>query len=199
MRKKTGIVMQAKIFNVVAAACVCIAGIIILLTYNNNGAANYLKWGLGALCIFLGGAKLLGYFSNDLYRLAFQFDLTFGIFISFVGILIFVAPDNEVIKILPHIFSIYVILDGSLKFQIAIDARRFGMSKWLIILFTSIIICLAGAAAEIGVYLPIGDPASPVTLLGIALIADGLENCFVTAYTVRVGAKNKKLEDKFDL
>ena len=92
-----------------------------------------------------------------------------------------------------------MILDGSLKFQIAIDARRFGMSKWLIILFTSIIICLAGAAAEIGVYLPIGDPASPVTLLGIALIADGLENCFVTAYTVRVGAKNKKLEDKFDL
>ena len=55
------------------------------------------------------------------------------------------------------------------------------------------------APAEIGVYLPIGDPASPVTLLGIALIADGLENCFVTAYTVRVGAKNKKLEDKFDL
>lgn len=198
MKKKTGIVMQAKIFNFVAAACICIAGVIILLTYNKN-AESYLKWGLGALCIFLGGSKLLGYFSNDLYRLAFQFDLTFGIFITFVGILIFVAPDSEVMKILPHIFSIYVILDGSLKFQIAIDARRFGMSKWLIILFTSIIICLAGAAAEIGAYLPIGDPASPVTLLGVALIADGFENCFVTAYTVRVGAKNKKLEDKFDL
>lgn len=198
MKKKTGIVMQAKIFNFVAAACICIAGIIILLTYN-EGAETYLKWGLGALCIFLGGAKLLGYFSNDLYRLAFQFDLTFGIFMTFVGILIFVAPDNEVMNILPHIFSIYIILDGSLKFQIAIDARRFGMSKWLIILFTSIIICLAGAAAEIGIYIPVGNPANPVTLLGVALIADGFENCFVTAYTVRVGAKNKKLEDKFDL
>lgn len=198
MKQKPSIVMQAKILNVIAAACVCIAGIIILCTYN-IGAEPYLKWGLGALCIFLGAAKLFGYFSNDLYRLAFQFDLTFGIFITFVGILIFVAPDNEIMTILPHIFSIYVILDGSLKFQIAIDARRFGMSKWLVILFTSIIICLAGAAAEIGALLPIGAPANPVTLLGVALIADGCENCFVTAYTVRVRAKNKKLEDKFDL
>lgn len=199
MKKRMNIVMQAKIFNVIVGAFICIVGIILLITYNNDTAGPYLKWVLGSLCLLLGGSKLLGYFSNDLYRLAFQFDLTFGIFISFVGVLIFVVPADEIMDILPHIFSIYVILDGSLKFQIAIDARRFGMTKWLIILLTSIVICLAGAAAEIGLFRPLVGQANPMTLLGVALIADGCENCFVTAYTVRIRAKNKRLREKMDV
>ena len=36
---------------------------------------------IGIALIVFGGVKLVGYFSRDLYRLAFQFDLQFGILV----------------------------------------------------------------------------------------------------------------------
>ena len=121
--KKLNIVKEAKIINVAAAGCIFISGLIMLIIRNPH---EYQQWMLGALCILLGGAKLLGYFSNDLYRLAFQFDLTLGIF---AGVLHTcpVGSEDIVNAYLPAIFGVYVILDGALKIQIAIDAKKFGM------------------------------------------------------------------------
>ena len=48
---------------------------------------------LGAVSVLYGTIKLLGYFSNDLYRLAFQFDLAVGILSIILGMLLILRPD----------------------------------------------------------------------------------------------------------
>lgn len=193
MVKNRSIVKEAKIINIAAAGCTWLPGLLLLLI---NEPPAFQKWMFGTMCIIVAAAKLIGYFSNDLYRLAFQFDLTLGIFAGVIGVLMFVGPEG-IIGFLPTIIGIYVILDGALKLQIALDARKFGMTKWLIILITSIIICLLGISAEITLYA--GLESGTLITLAVALMADGLENCFVTAYTVRVRARKKNFSDKYNL
>lgn len=40
---------------------------------------------IGAVSLFYGVSKILGYFSHDLYNLAFQFDLALGVFTLIFG------------------------------------------------------------------------------------------------------------------
>jgi len=44
---------------------------------------------LGAVMVLFGCIKLTGYFSKDLFRLAFQYDLQFGILVWLWGLLFF--------------------------------------------------------------------------------------------------------------
>ena len=67
------------------------------------------EMGINLLCYLLGSAillfgiiKIAGYFSKDLFRLAFQFDLALGIFISIAGLLIIIHP-YTVAQIAPRI------------------------------------------------------------------------------------------------
>ena len=43
------------------------------------------------------------------------------------------------------------------------------------------------------------EPLSQFVFLAISFMVDGLVNIWITAYTVRVRAKKKKLEDRFGL
>ena len=45
---------------------------------------------VGIMLIVYGLIKILGYFSRDIYCLAFQFDLAFGVLLAAVGIIIIV-------------------------------------------------------------------------------------------------------------
>ena len=191
--KKINIVLEAKIINVAVAVLIIIAGIMLLALKNLDG---YQKWMFGGLFLVIGLSKLLGYFSNDLYRLAFQFDLSMGIFASVIGALILISPDKMKTAI-PVVLGAYVILDGALKFQTAWDAKKFGISKWLILLISSICVCLLGIGAVIG--LNEEKLFNPQLLLSIAFMALGIVNAFFTAYTVRVRAKKKNLSDKYNL
>ena len=49
---------------------------------------------MGAILLLSGIAKLFGYFSNDLYRIAFQFDLAFGILTAAAGMVILIFPQD---------------------------------------------------------------------------------------------------------
>ena len=192
-KKKTNIVLEAKIINVVAAALTTVAGIMLLVL---KEPVAYQKWMFGALFLVIGISKLIGYFSNDLYRLAFQFGLSMGIFASVIGMLILISPEKMSTAI-PVVLGAYVILDGALKIQTAWDAKKFGMSKWVILLISSVCVCLLGIGAEIG--LNEEKLFDPQLLLAVALMALGGMNAFFTAYTVRVRAKKKNITDKYDL
>ena len=45
---------------------------------------------VGCMMIGFGAVKLMGYFSRDLYRLAFQFDLAYGILLIVLGLIVLV-------------------------------------------------------------------------------------------------------------
>ena len=84
------------------------------------------------ICIAAGIIKIIGYFSKDLYRLAFQYDLAFGILRIILGI-IFCTHTAGVVNLFFTAMGILVLVDGLFRIQLAVDAREFGISQgWLL-------------------------------------------------------------------
>lgn len=191
--KKYNIVKQAKIFNLILYSFMVAVGLFLLLFNGLTVMQEVIM--IGVLCILVGSAKILGYFSNDLYRLAFQFDFASGLFLIIVGILFLFTGKMDPPAISKTV-GIYVFLDGLLKLQTAFDAKRFGIRKWMIVLLTAILVVGVGIMAMVA---PYAEQLSQFVLLAVCLMVDGLVNIWITAYTVRVRAKKKNLEERFGL
>ena len=194
MKQHNGVVKSAKIINVISAALMSLAGLLLLVIPDLETMVAQ-RIVLGTLFGLTGAAKIFGYFSNDLYRLAFQFDLAIGIFCILLTLLTELMPEYA-FGTLPIIFAVYVSLDGLLKIQTSFDARRFGMKSWLLMLITAVVLFGAGAFAVGAVLVQL---LRPNAVVGIALMVDGLENIWITASTVRIRARKKNLSGQFGL
>ena len=190
--KKYDITNQAKIINVSLAGVMLAVGVIIAVFSSLPDIV--VKILIGCLLIITGVGKVLGYFSNDIYRLAFQFDLAIGVTDAILGILTLVLAD-AVYPTLATGMGIFVILDSLLKVQTGLDALRFGMKNWLGILISSAAISLFGIGSMLAAHLilPMNIP------VGTAMAADAVQNMWITMYTVRVRARKKSFKVDFDL
>ena len=83
-----------------------------------------------------------------------------------------------------------------MKLQTAFDAKKFGIARWLVILLTAILMVGVGIVGLLASYL---EQISQLIVLDVALMLDGLVNIWITAYTVRIRAKKKNLEERFGL
>lgn len=137
---------------------------------------------LGAIMILFGCFKLVGYFSKDLFRLAFQYDLQFGIIALILGAIILLKP-SDVISLLFVAMGIVLLADSLFKIQIAVDSRKFGIGKWWVILTLAII---SGVIAVVLILRPSESARILTTLLGATLIAEGTLNLFVAITTVKI-------------
>ena len=180
-------VKQAKVIAAVTSILLFLSGMFFIII--PSAPLEWMRWFFSGACILMGFASVFGYFSNDLYRLAFQNGFAAGTFCFILGILIFISPVNFE-STLPYVVGIYVILDGMMKLQTAIDARTFGMHKWLILLITASVV---GVLGIITVFFA-ADSAHIKLIAGIALAADGAENMWDTMYTVRVKTRKHKAE-----
>lgn len=193
MMEKYDIVKQAKISNLIIYSFMTVTGLIMLIF---RGIPIHVEMiALSILCILVGGVKILGYFSNDLYRLAFQFDLAMGLFLVIIGIITLAVGNKDPLGTV-RIFGVYIFLDGLLKLQTAVDAKKFGIAQWMVILFTAILMVGVGIVGLLASYL---EQISQLILLYVSLILDGLANIWITAYTVRIRAKKKNLEERFGI
>ena len=110
----------AKIGYIVISLVLCGFGIMLIV----NPEISLAAFGVftGVCLIVFGAVKIIGYLSKDLYRLAFQYDLAFGILMIALGIMVILEPNNVIDTICVAI-GIAFLTDGLLKIQIAIDAR----------------------------------------------------------------------------
>lgn len=137
---------------------------------------------LGVVSVFYGIIRLLGYFSNDLYRLAFQFDLAVGLLTIILGGVLILHP-RDVLSNLPIVIGLILLVDSVLRLQTAIDAKHFGMGKWWLIL----VLAIGGAALGTALLLrPYDSGRVLVRLVGLTLLIDGCENLLACLYTVKV-------------
>lgn len=124
----------------------------------------------GVLCGFVfivfGCIRLIGFYSKDLYRLAFQYDFEFGILIIVFGLLFFIRPGN-LTSMTCVLLGILVLADALFKIRITLQARKFGIEVWWILLIISI------AAAVVGGILVFYFAEKLQFILGITLIAEG--------------------------
>ena len=194
MKKNSNIVKSAKVTNVISACIMVLSGALLLFLPDMERITAQ-RILLSVLFALIGSAKLLGYFCNDLYRLAFQFDFAIGIFCWIFALLIFLTPEHF-FSTMPTLLSVYGVLDALLKLQISMDARRFGMSGWVGMLCSSLFLFAVSALTIGSIY---WDWLPKTRAVGIALALDGLQNGWITAYTVRVRARKKHLTEHFGL
>ena len=175
-------IRAAKTAYIALSALLCALGLLLILkpeiSMGLTGAI------VGGVMIAFGAVKLMGYFSKDLYRLAFQFDLAFGILLIALGALILVRPVRA-LTMLCVILGIEIIADGLFKVQTALDARRFGLYTWWLILAMAVLTGLAGAAIA---QHPSESALTLTTMTGAALTAQGLMNLCVALCAVKVTA-----------
>lgn len=177
-----GIVRSAKSIHLAASSIMLLSGILLCVAKNFDNSI--VQWIAAGCCILLGLADIFGYYSNDLFRLAFQFAFAFGSYSVLFGVLLLLIPDR-LIDFLPYAVASYVILDGLQKVQIALEGRKFGLGKWFLILGTSLAVVLFG---YLSVFLSEGDSH---LWMGIAVALNGAENFWTTVYTVRLRTKTK--------
>ena len=178
--KKLDIVKQARFIHVATSLLFGLAGIFLLAWPEIISTVS--RYLIGSCFIVLGIGRVLGYFSNDLYRLAFQYDLGLGGFCAVFGVLCIVSSDS--IQIVSYAIGVYVLIDSLLKLQTAFDAKAFGMKHWFVLLISatllaafSIVLLLMKQTLQVHVFVP------------IVLILHSAEEIWNTLGTVRVRAK----------
>lgn len=182
MRKTraTGPLWAVKTGYIVISALFCVLGVVLFIM-----AERCVPWigrALGIGMVVCGAVKLGGYFSRDLFRLAFQYDLAFGILLISLGVLVLLQPDGAM-SFFCIVLGICVLTDGLFKIQIAIDAKRFGITKWWIVMVMAILTVAMG----IVLVLRPGESAAVIMLLaGIGIFVEGLLNICVSLCMVKI-------------
>lgn len=170
----------AKIGYIVMSSLFCLLGIVLLFT--PDASALWIGRLLGIGMIVFGAVKLVGYFSRDLFRLAFQYDLAFGILLMVLGIVTLSHP-GDAMSFLCVMFGIPVLADGLFKIQIAVDSRRFGIRRWWLVLVLAALTCVIGVVL---VFRPDADVWALTALMGLSLLCDGVLNLSVALCTVKI-------------
>ena len=169
---KTGYILMSLIF--------CALGLLFILRPDQSLAV--MGRVLGIAMIAFGAFKLVGYFSRDLYRLAFQYDLEFGILLVVLGIIV-LPRSEDVMGVLAAALGIAILADGLFKARIAMDSRAFGIRDWWMILVLAVITCGAGGLL---VLRPWQGARLLARLLGAALLCEGGLNLCVAVSTVKI-------------
>lgn len=171
-------VQSIKILFAVVSAVLILAGLALLIWPEISASA--LCAALGVIFVLCGVVRLAGYCANDLYRLAFQFDLAVGLLLIALGAaLIFRAPGA--MAGLPLIIGVFVLTDSALRLQTALDAKRFGLRSWPGILIFALCGGVFGALLLIR---PFGGRLL-VRAMGAALAVGGVENLLLGLCAVR--------------
>lgn len=158
----------------------CVLGVLLILFPGVSVSAVGIA--AGVMLIAFGVVKLMGYFSKDLYQLAFQFDLAFGVLLIVLGAVILVSPDRA-LTFLCIIMGIAILADGLFKLQSSLDARRFGMRIW------GLLLALAICAGVIGTLLLLHPSQSArvlMVLMGIGVLFEGILNLYFALFAVKI-------------
>ena len=182
MRKTRSILpMQAaKTGYIILSLVLCMLGVFLIARPDVSVAV--IGSFAGILLVVFGIFKLIGYFSKDLYRLAFQFDLAFGLLMLVLGIVILSKPEN-LLHFLCITAGIYITADGLMKLQTAHDAHVFGIGRWWVILAAAILTCILGIILMLR---PGAGTALIMRLFGCAVLAEGILNLLTVLMTVRI-------------
>lgn len=173
---------------IVMDVCLIIVGLLIL--FSPIKAINVLCKIFGVVLIVLGAVKLVGYFTKDIFQLAFQFDFALGIISAILGIVL-IFRTSYMVEILSVCVGIFILLDGTLKLQTAVDARKFGIEKWWLILITAILVSVVGIILMV---VPFAAQTVTAWIIGINLVLDGVLNICVVLSTVKT-IRRKRLEN----
>ena len=136
----------------------------------------------GVFLLIYGLGKLSGYFTGDLFQLAFQYDFGLGIVSLILGFVLLLRTEH-IVEFLAVCIGIFMLVDAALKIQTAIDAKKFGISKWWLILAVAFIACVCGILLLVR---PSESIRVIIVLMGISLLAEGILNLSTVITAVKI-------------
>lgn len=173
-------IQTAKLGYIIISILLCVLGIVLIAV--PDFSVRLLCWIGGLILILFGLVKIIGYCSKDLYRLAFQYDLAFGILLIALGVVL-ILRSNTMTNIICILLGICILADALLKIQISIDSKMFGIRQWWLILAMAIITGIIG-------FLLVLHPSESVQiimlLLGMALFTEGILNLVTILTAVKI-------------
>lgn len=180
----------AKIGYIVISVILCALGIMMIAV--PDFSVSLIGIICGAVLIAFGIIRLVGYFSRDLYRLAFQYDLAFGILMIALGVIMLMRPEG-LMNFICIALGLSILTDGLFKIQIAIDSKKFGIDQWWLILALAIITVAVGIAV---VAMPGGSSRILSIMIGVSLLCEGILNIstVITAVKIIKGQKPDVIE-----
>lgn len=161
---RTGYILISILFYFSGIICIAVPGI--------NGKIGAIAGGL--TLIVYGIIKITGYLSKDLYCLAFQHDFACGLFLIVLGIVVLSIGRDFGGRLLSGL-GILILLDSLLSIQTSMDAKKFGLSAWPVILASSIL------SGTLGVVLII---VNTQIIAGFSLLAEGFMRHYIVRSTV---------------
>lgn len=181
MKTRSVVPMKVAKYGYIAVSIVfCLMGIA-LIAFPSPSVQTMAAF-LGAVMIVFGAVRLVGYFSKDLFRLAFQYDLQFGILLITLGIITLLKPD-DMMNFLCISMGICILVDCLFKTRIAMDAKRFGIRQWWLTMGMAVITGIIGLLLA---FRPSAALDVIVTLLGISILSEGILNLGVAVSLVKI-------------
>mgnify|MGYP000581444474 CR=1 FL=1 len=144
----------------------------------------------GVFLLIYGLGKLSGYFTGDLFQL---YDFGLGIVSLILGFVLLLRTEH-IVEFLAVCIGIFMLVDAALKIQTAIDAKKFGISKWWLILMMAVMVAFVGALLLLA---PFETGSILVRVLGLSICIDGIMNLIVVMSTVRSIRRGR--EDVIDI
>lgn len=170
----------AKTGYIAISAIYCILGLILII--HPDFSAQVVAMLCGVALIVFGIVKIAGYFSKDLFRLAYQFDLATGILLILLGVIVMIKPDNF-LNLLCVVLGITVLIEGLFKVQVAMDSKSFGIKRWWLIMALAV---LSGIHGVLLIFRPDEGMSFLLVLLGLSLLCSGVLNLITVLTAVKI-------------
>ena len=161
-------IRTAKTGYLILAALFCAMGVA-LLTWPEV-TVDVIGWGAGAILAAFGIVRIIGHYSRDPYGLAFQHGPVLGVLAIALGsVLIF--HRSLAVNVLALVLGIELLADNLFKVQTAMEARRFGLGTWWLMLALAVIAVIAGILL---IVCPFEGMRAWVRVIGISLMTQGV-------------------------
>lgn len=178
-------IKTAKIGYIVMSSLTIILGMVFMIF--PKFAMRFIGIMLGIALIIFGIIRIIGYFSKDLFRLAFQYDFAFGVLLIILGATIMLRF-NYLFNLLSILLGVCTLTDGLFKIQIAIDSRKFGIKQWWLTLTVALLTVGIGFVL---LFCPATGATTVTVLIGLALLFEGILNLSVAITSVKI-VRNQK-------
>lgn len=170
-------IRKSKWTYIIASVIFILLGLMLIFDPTTTGRK--ITFLIGGAIIAYGAFRLVSYFIKNKGEKSVSIDVIIGTVLCICGLAIIIFS-NDVFRILSLFVGIFLIIDGMLKLQTAINARRAGISSWWAV--------LAAAAACIAfgcilIFVPALRNNASAMALGIALLVDGAQNLISAIYS----------------
>ena len=174
---------------VITALVVIAIGVLFVLKPGTSGT--WICYIVGAALCVSGVVRFITYFLGDFRKSFGSFDLVWGAALLLCGVYILVRP-SLLYGLLTTAFAIFLVVDGVLKLQYAIDLYRMKAKGWWFVLAVALVMGVLGVVA---LFNPFATMVTLMAFLGITLIADGVMDLVSIAYVHAVAKRVEQVVD----